>query len=208
MEEDYKELARRGIDVKGAIVITRYGGGWRGLKPKLAYEHGAIGCLIYSDPKDDGYAMGDTYPNGGWRPADAVQRGSVLDLTAYAGDPLTPGVGATKRAKRLRIADATSLLKIPVLPISYADAQPLLEALTGPVAPDAWRGSLPITYHMGPGAARVHLTIESDWGTKTLYDVIARIPGSSDPRSVGRTRATIATAGCSARGIRCRAPSR
>ena len=180
MEEDYKELARRGIDVKGAIVITRYGGGWRGLKPKLAYEHGAIGCLIYSDPKDDGYAMGDTYPNGGWRPADGVQRGSVLDLTTYPGDPLTPGVGATKRAKRLAIADATTLLKIPVLPISYADAQPLLEALTGPVAPDAWRGSLPITYHMGPGAARVHLTIESDWGSKTLYDVIAKIPGTSD----------------------------
>ena len=180
MEDDYKELARRGIDVKGAIVITRYGGGWRGIKPKLAYEHGAIGCLIYSDPKDDGYAMGDTYPNGGWRPADGVQRGSVLDLTAYTGDPLTPGVGATKKAKRLRIADATSLLKIPVLPISYADARPLLEALTGPVAPDGWRGSLPITYHIGPGAARVHLTIESDWGTKPLYDVIARIPGSTD----------------------------
>ena len=151
MDDDYKELARRNIDVKGAIVITRYGGGWRGIKPKLAYEHGAIGCLIYSDPKDDGYAMGDTYPNGGWRPADGVQRGSVLDLTAYTGDPLTPGVGATKKAKRLRIADATSLLKIPVLPISYADARPLLEALTGPVAPDGWRGSLPITYHIGPG---------------------------------------------------------
>lgn len=181
MEEDYKELARRGIDVKGAIVIARYGGGWRGLKPKLAYEHGAIGCLIYSDPKEDGYAQGDTYPKGGWRPADAVQRGSVLDITSYAGDPLTPFVGATKRAKRLRIADATSLLKIPVLPISYADAKPLLEALTGPVAPEAWRGALPITYHMGPGAARVRLTVESDWSTAALYNVIARIPGSGDP---------------------------
>ena len=177
MPKDYEDLARRGIEVKGRIVITRYGGGWRGLKPKLAQEHGAIGCLIYSDPHDDGYAQGDVYPKGGWRPPEGVQRGSVLDITVYSGDPLTPGVGATRDAKRLPIAEAKTILKIPVMPISYADAQPLLAALAGPVAPARWRGSLPITYHMGPGPARVHLAISSDWGLKPLYDVIARIPG-------------------------------
>jgi len=181
MDDDYKELARRGVDVKGKVVITRYGGGWRGLKPKLAYEHGAIGCLIYSDPKDDGYSQGDAYPKGGWRPAEGVQRGSVADMPVYAGDPLTPGVGATKDAKRLSIADAKTVLKIPVLPISYADARPLLAALEGPVAPKAWRGALPITYHLGAGPARVHLSIASDWSLKPVYDVIAKIPGGTEP---------------------------
>lgn len=181
MPEDYRTLARRGIDVRGKIVITRYGHGWRGLKPKLAQEHGAIGCIIYSDPHDDGYARGEVYPQGGWRPPEGVQRGSVLDMTTYPGDPLTPGVGATKNAKRLSIAEARSILKIPVLPISYADAQPLLAALGGPLAPGAWRGSLPLTYRMGPGPARVHLVISSDWGQKPLYDVIARIPGRDSP---------------------------
>jgi N-acetylated-alpha-linked acidic dipeptidase len=181
MPQDYKDLARRGIDVRGKIVITRYGGGWRGLKPRLAQEHGAIGCIIYSDPHDDGYAMGDVYPAGGWRPDGGVQRGSVLDMAVYPGDPLTPGVGATKDAKRLPIAEAKTILKIPVLPISYGDAQPLLAALGGPVAPRRWRGSLPVTYHMGPGPARVHLAVSSDWGQKPLYDVIARIDGSESP---------------------------
>jgi N-acetylated-alpha-linked acidic dipeptidase len=181
MPDDYKALARRGIDVKGKIVITRYGMGWRGLKPKLAQEHGAIGCIIYSDPHDDGYSRGDPYPKGGWRPPEGLQRGSVLDMTLYPGDPLTPAVGATKDAKRLPIAEARTILKIPVIPISYADAQPLLAALAGPVAPAAWRGSLPITYHMGPGPAQVHLAIISDWSLKPLYDVIAKIPGSTSP---------------------------
>ncbi|HXY97162.1 MAG TPA: transferrin receptor-like dimerization domain-containing protein [Steroidobacteraceae bacterium] len=183
MAKDYQELARRGIDVKGKIVIARYGSGWRGLKPKLAQEHGAIGCIIYSDPHEDGYAQGDVYPQGGWRPPEGVQRGSVLDITQYSGDPLTPGVGATKDAKRLALADAKTILKIPVLPISYADAQPLLAALAGPVAPSRWRGSLPITYHMGPGPAKVHLVIRSDWGLKPLYDVIAKIPGRESPEA-------------------------
>ncbi len=181
MPKDYLELARRGVDVKGKIVIARYGSGWRGLKPKLAWEHGAIGCLIYSDPHEDGYAQGDVYPKGGWRPPEGVQRGSVLDVTLYSGDPLTPGVGATKDARRLAIADAKTILKIPVMPISYADAQPLLAALGGRVAPAAWRGSLPVTYHIGPGPAKVHLSITSDWGLKPLYDVIARIPGRDSP---------------------------
>ncbi|MGB6605855.1 MAG: transferrin receptor-like dimerization domain-containing protein [Steroidobacteraceae bacterium] len=180
MPKDYQDLARRGIDVRGKIVITRYGGGWRGLKPKLAQEHGAIGCIIYSDPHEDGYAQGDVYPQGGWRPPEGVQRGSVLDITQYSGDPLTPGVGATKNAKRLAISQAPTILKIPVIPISYADAQPLLTALGGPVAPARWRGSLPITYHMGPGPAKVHLAISSDWSLKTLYDVIAKMRGSQN----------------------------
>jgi N-acetylated-alpha-linked acidic dipeptidase len=181
MPDDYKELARRGVDVKGKIAITRYGGGWRGLKPKLAQTHGAIGCIIYSDPSADGYGVGDVYPKGGWRPAEGVQRGSVADMPIYSGDPLTPGVGATKNAKRLKLSEAKTLLKIPVIPISYGDAQPLLAALAGPVAPAAWRGALPITYHVGPGPAKVHLEISSDWGQKPLYDVIARIPGSQSP---------------------------
>ena len=181
MPEDYKALARRGIDVRGKIVITRYGMGWRGLKPKLAQDHGAIGCIIYSDPRDDGYARGNVYPQGAWRPQEGVQRGSVLDMTLYPGDPLTPGVGATSAAKRLPISQARTVLKIPVIPISYADAQPLLAALSGPVAPTRWRGSLPITYHMGPGPAQVHLSISSDWDLKPLYDVIAKIPGTVNP---------------------------
>jgi len=181
MPDDYKELARQGVSVKGRIVITRYGGGWRGLKPKLAYENGAIGCLIYSDPRDDGYGQGDTYPKGGYRPPDAVQRGSVEDMTLYSGDPLTPNVGATPGAKRLALKDAKNILKIPVLPISYADAEPLLAALGGRVAPAAWRGGLPLAYHIGPGPAKVHMKVLSEWSQKPLYDVIAKIRGSEEP---------------------------
>jgi N-acetylated-alpha-linked acidic dipeptidase len=181
MPDDYKELERAGLSVKGRIVLTRYGGGWRGLKPKLAYEHGAVGCLIYSDPRDDGYGAGDTYPKGGFRPPDAVQRGSVQDLTLYSGDPLTPGVGAVPGAKRLALKDARTLLKIPVLPISYADAEPLLLALGGRVAPPSWRGGLPMTYHVGPGPAQVHMKVLSDWSQKPIYDVVAKIKGSDEP---------------------------
>ena len=181
MPDDYQELERQGVSVKGRIVLTRYGGGWRGLKPKLAYEHGAVGCLIYSDPRDDGYGAGDIYPKGGYRPRDAVQRGSVQDLVLYSGDPLTPGVGSTAEAKRLAIQDAKTILKIPVLPISYAAAEPLLAALGGRVAPAGWRGGLPLTYHVGPGAAKVHLQVRSDWGQKTLYDVIATLRGAQEP---------------------------
>jgi N-acetylated-alpha-linked acidic dipeptidase len=181
MPDDYAELERQGVSVKGRIVIARYGGGWRGLKPKLAYEHGAIGCLIYSDPHDDGYGVGDYYPKGGYRPPDGVQRGSVQDLTLYSGDPLTPGVGATKAAKRLAIRDAKTILRIPVLPISYADATPLLDALGGRVAPAAWRGGLPLTYHVGPGPAVVHLKVLSNWQQQSIYDVIAKLRGSQEP---------------------------
>ena len=181
MPEDYKTLERAGINVKGKIVITRYGGGWRGLKPQLAQEHGAVGCLIYSDPADDGYGEGDVYPKGGARPADGVQRGSVQEMMIYPGDPLTPGVGATKDATRLTRETAKTILKIPALPISYADVTPLLQSLTGPVAPKNFRGQLPITYHMGPSAAPAHLLVKSDWGLKPIYDVIAVMKGSEAP---------------------------
>jgi N-acetylated-alpha-linked acidic dipeptidase len=178
---DYEELDRLGVSVKGAIVIARYGGSWRGIKPKVAAEHGAVGCLIYSDPHEDGYSAGDVFPAGPMRPKDGVQRGSVMDMPVYPGDPLTPGIGATKDAKRLPLSEAVTLTKIPVLPISYADAQPLLESLAGRTVPAAWRGSLPITYHVGPGPAKVHLKVKSNWDTRTLYDVVARIPGSAFP---------------------------
>jgi N-acetylated-alpha-linked acidic dipeptidase len=179
--DDYKALARLGVDVKGKIVIVRYGSIWRGLKVKLAAEHGAIGCLIYSDPADDGYAVGDTYPAGASRPDEGVQRGSVLDIPLRSGDPLTPDVGATADARRLPISEAEVLMKIPALPISYADARPFLAALAGQVAPKSWRGALPVTYHVGPGPARAHLVVKSDWSLKPLYDVIAMMPGSEHP---------------------------
>jgi N-acetylated-alpha-linked acidic dipeptidase len=179
--EDYEHLARMGVSVKGAIVIARYGHSWRGIKPKVAGEHGAVGCLIYSDPNDDGFKQGVTFPEGAWRPKEGVQRGSVEDMPIYTGDPLTPGVGATKNAKRLDMKDVPVFTKIPVLPISYGDAKPLLEALQGPVAPRSWRGGLGITYRIGPGPAKVHLIVKSNWDLKTIYDVIGKIPGSTNP---------------------------
>jgi N-acetylated-alpha-linked acidic dipeptidase len=178
--DDYETLDRLGISVKGAIVIARYGEAWRGVKPKVAAERGAIGCIIYSDPQQDGFHEGLDYPNGGMRPKDGVQRGSVMD-TDYPGDPLTPGVGSTKDAKRLSIKEAKTITKIPVLPISYEDAQPLLAALTGPVAPESWRGGLPITYRIGPGPAKVHLKVTSNWDLKPVNDVIAKLPGATTP---------------------------
>jgi N-acetylated-alpha-linked acidic dipeptidase len=179
--DDYEKLERMGISVKGAIVIAKYWHSWRGIKPKVAAEHGAIGCIIYSDPNDDGYFQGDAFPEGAWRPREGVQRGSVMDMPLYPGDPLTPGVGATKDAKRLAIKDAKTITQIPVLPISWGDAQPLLAALKGPVAPEEWRGSLGQTYHVGPGPAKVHLEVKANWDIKTLYDVIVKIPGSTYP---------------------------
>ncbi len=181
LPDDYEELARMGVSVKGAIVIARYGRSWRGIKPKVAAEHGAVGCLIYSDPHEDGHFEGDVFPRGAWRPTDGVQRGSVMDMPVYPGDPLTPGVGATANAKRLDLKQVTTLTKIPVLPLSYGDAQPLLQALGGPVVPREWRGALPITYHAGPGPAKVHLKAKFNWDRKLVYDVIARIPGGAYP---------------------------
>ena len=177
---DYEQLDRLGVSVKGAIVIARYGNSWRGIKPKVAAEHGAIGCLIYSDPRDDGYFEEDVFPAGPMRNSNGVQRGSAMDFpSSNPGDPLTPGIGATPDAKRLPIKEAKSITKIPVLPISYGDAQPLLAALKGPMAPEAWRGALGIAYHVGAGPAKVHLHVESNWDLKKVNDVIAKIPGSS-----------------------------
>jgi N-acetylated-alpha-linked acidic dipeptidase len=181
LPEDYEQLARMGIDVKGKIVIAKYGRSWRGIKPKVAYEHGAIGCIIYSDPKDDGYLQGDVYPKGPYKNEYGVQRGSVMDMVLYPGDPLTPGIGATKDAKRLDRKDAATILKIPVLPISYHDAKPLLASISGPVAPADWQGGLPITYHIGPGSAIVHLKLNFNWNIVPAYDVIATIKGSEFP---------------------------
>jgi N-acetylated-alpha-linked acidic dipeptidase len=178
---DYEELERRGIDVKGKIVLARYGGSWRGIKPKVAAERGAVGCLIYSDPRDDGYFQGDVYPKGAWRNEWGAQRGSVADMPLFPGDPLTPGVGAVKGAKRLDIKSAPTLTKIPVLPISYGDALPLLRHLGGPVAPAAWRGALPVTYHLGPGPAAVRLKLEFNWEIKPVHNVVARLKGGERP---------------------------
>jgi N-acetylated-alpha-linked acidic dipeptidase len=178
---DYETLDRMGISVKGCIVIARYGASWRGIKPKVAAEHGAVGCIIYSDPGSDGYTEGDVFPKGAYRPPEGVQRGSVMDMPLYPGDPLTPGIGATKDAKRLPMNEVKTFTKIPCIPISYADAQPLLAALSGSVAPNNWRGTLPITYHVGPGDAKVHLTMKSNWDIKTIRDIIAMIPGSEYP---------------------------
>jgi N-acetylated-alpha-linked acidic dipeptidase len=181
LPDDYETLAAMGIDVKGKIVIAKYGKSWRGIKPKVAYEHGAIGCIIYSDPKDDGYVAGDVYPKGAYKNETGVQRGSVMDMVLYPGDPLTPGIGSTEKAARLDRKDATTILKIPVLPISYQDAEPLLKALEGPVVPADWRGGLPITYHVGPGTSTVHLKLEFNWDLVTAYDVIGMIKGSAYP---------------------------
>ncbi|MGD2114308.1 MAG: transferrin receptor-like dimerization domain-containing protein [Acidobacteriota bacterium] len=185
--DDYEELARRGIDVAGKLVIARYGGSWRGIKPKVAAEHGAVGCILYSDPRDDGYFVGDAYPEGGYRNRHSGQRGSVMDMPRYAGDPTTPGRGSVAGVQRTpadpieNIEDAPTITEIPVLPIPWSDALPLLEALGGPVAPEAWRGALPLTYHLGPGPAKVRLALDFDWRMTTVYDVIARWPGAELP---------------------------
>jgi N-acetylated-alpha-linked acidic dipeptidase len=180
LPDDYKELGRLGVSVKGAIVIAKYGKSWRGIKPKVAAEHGAIGCILFSDPKDDGYSVDDVFPNGPMRNTNGVQRGSVMDFPSTSpGDPLTPGYGAVAGAKRISLKEAAAITKIPVLPISSGEALPLLAQLKGPIAPEAWRGALPITYHLGPGPAKVHLKLEFNWDLKTIYDVISRIQGGS-----------------------------
>jgi N-acetylated-alpha-linked acidic dipeptidase len=179
--EDYEQLAKLGVDVKGKIAIARYGKSWRGIKPKVAYEHGAVGCIIYSDPHEDGFFPGDVYPEGRYRPDAGVQRGSVMDMPIHPGDPLTPGKASEPGVPRLDRNAAPTILKIPVLPISYGDALPLLKNLKGPVAPEDWRGSLPITYHVGAGPAKVHMKLAFEWNVRPLYDVVARIDGAQFP---------------------------
>jgi N-acetylated-alpha-linked acidic dipeptidase len=178
---DYEQLDAMGVSVKGAIVIVRYGQTWRGIKPKLAAQHGAIGCLIYSDPKDDGYYRDEPYPVGPMRPPDGVQRGSVMDMPIYPGDPQTPGVGAKPGVKLIPLDQVQTITKIPVLPISYNDAKPFLQALGGQTVPENWRGALPFTYRTGPSKVMAHLAVSFNWDRKPLYDVVATIPGSTLP---------------------------
>jgi len=181
MPADYEKLDELGISVEGKIVLARYGAGWRGIKPKVAWEHGAVGCLIYSDPRDDGFYQGDVYPDGPFRPEQGVQRGSVMDMPVHTGDPLSPGWGSEPGARKLSQQEAATILKIPVLPISYGDALPILRALKGPVAPEPWRGALPVTYHVGPGPASVRIKLAFEWKTRPLHNVIVRIDGSTFP---------------------------
>ena len=181
LPEDYETLAKYGIDVKGKIVIAKYGRSWRGIKPKVAQEHGAIGCLIYSDPGDDGYGAGDAYPIGAFKNDQTVQRGSIMDMVIYPGDPTTPNGASVEGATRVDHNDAKNLLKIPVLPISYGDAAPLLKDMDGPVAPRNWGGGLPFTYHIGPSKSMVHLKLAFDWKIRPGLNVIATIKGSEFP---------------------------
>ena len=181
LPKDYEELDRLGVSVKGAIVIARYGNSWRGIKPKVAAEHGAVGCIIYSDPRDDGFYEDDVFPEGPMRNENGVQRGSVMEMTLYPGDPTTPGVGAKGDVKRLPLKEIPTITKIPTLPISYGDAKPLLAALKGPMGPESFRGALAQPYHVGPGPAKVHLKVQFNWDIKPVYDVIAKIPGAENP---------------------------
>jgi N-acetylated-alpha-linked acidic dipeptidase len=178
---DYEQLEKLGVSVKGKIVLSRYGGSWRGIKPKVAYEHGAIGCLIFSDPKDDGFFQGEVYPDGPYRPEFGVQRGSVMDMPIHTGDPLTPGWGSSPTAKKLPVNEAKTILKIPVMPIAWGDALPIFQAMRGPVAPESWRGAMPVTYRLGGGPAKLHLRLQHEWKSRPLYNVIVRIPGASLP---------------------------
>ena len=188
MPADYERLKEMKVDVKGKVVLARYGGGWRGIKPKVAYEHGAVACLIYSDPRDDGYYAGDVYPEGPFRPEQGVQRGSVMDMPIHPGDPLSPGWASEPGGRKLAREASATILKIPVLPISYGDALPLLKALKGPVVPPEWRGALPVTYHAGPGPAQVRLKLAFDWQSRPLHNVIVRIEGSTFPGRVDHLR--------------------
>lgn len=177
LREDYELLEEMGQSAKGKIVVARYGRGWRGGKTQLAAEHGAVGILIYSDPHEDGYFQGDVYPEGGWKPRDGVQRGSVLD-GSYAGDPTTPLAPSLPGQKRLPVnSKKGSFAKIPGQPLSYGDAEPILANMEGPVAPESWRGSLPITYKAGPTSAPVRLKTSYDWKDITIRNVIATLPG-------------------------------
>lgn len=178
---DYETLKDLGIDVKGKIVLARYGGGWRGIKPKVAAEHGAIGCLIYSDPHEDGYFRGEVYPAGALRGWGMIQRGSVLDTARYPGDPATPGRPSKPGVERLPLDKIDILPTIPVQPMAYRDALEIFRRLQGPIAPEEWRGALPIAYRVGPGPAKVHLSLKMDFAQRRLINVIGKIAGGERP---------------------------
>ena len=182
--DDFDKLKQMKVDVRGKIVIVRYGQNFRGVKAFVAQERGAAGVIIYSDPKDDGFYRGDPYPKGPWRPASGVQRGSIGYMFQFPGDPTTPGIAATPTlpdSKRISPADSEQMPKIPVTPLSYADAQPILENLAGPASPREWQGALPFTYHLGPGPAKVKLHLKQDYRFRTIWDVIGKIPGTASP---------------------------
>ncbi len=179
LPDDYAALRAAGVDVKGKIAIARYGNSFRGVKAKVAEENGAVGLIIYSDPADDGYAQGDVYPKGPWRPDSSAQRGSVQFLFIYPGDPLTPGTPAVAGTPRLKKEEATNIPHIPVQPISYGDARRLLQPLRGPLRPRGFQGGLPFPYHVGgTNDVRVHLKTDIEFVTKTIWDVITRIDGA------------------------------
>jgi len=184
MVQDYQQLQRMGVSVEGRIVLARYGRCYRGIKAKLAEEHHAAGLILYSDPQDDGYAAGDTFPNGPWRPMGGIQRGSILYTQIYPGDPLTPGLASVPGAKRIAPADAASLPHIPTMPISAADASVILRAMNGRHVPQDWQGALPFTYHIGGGRVRLHMKLVMDYRERPIYDVIAKLHGSLDDQWV------------------------
>jgi N-acetylated-alpha-linked acidic dipeptidase len=182
--DDFDKLKRLGVDVQGKIVIVRYGENFRGVKAFVAQERGAAGVIIYSDPKDDGYYRGDAYPKGPWRPASGVQRGSIGFMFQFPGDPTTPGVASVPGlpdSKRVAAAQSEQLPKIPVTPISYSDASPILEHLAGPPSPREWQGALPFTYHVGPGPAKIRMHLKQDYQLRTIWDVIGQVRGTSSP---------------------------
>ncbi len=182
--EDFAKLKEMGIDLKGKIVIVRYGENFRGVKPFLAAQYGAAGVILYSDPWDDGYFKGDKYPKGPWRPETGVQRGSVQYLFRYPGDPTTPGIASVPTlpaSSRISPEAATDLPRIPVTPLSYGDAAPILANLGGPESPRSWQGALPFTYHVGPGPVKVHLSLKMNYLFVTIWDVLGVIRGSQFP---------------------------
>ncbi|MBV9574925.1 MAG: M28 family peptidase, partial [Acidobacteriales bacterium] len=182
--EDFKKLDELKVDVRGKIVLVRYGENFRGVKALVAQEHGATGVLIYSDPFDDGWRRGDKYPKGPWRPDTGVQRGSIGYMFEFSGDPTTPGIASTPSlpdSQRTSPEKSAQMPKIPTTPLSYADAWPILEHLGGPESPREWQGSLPFTYHVGPGPVRVKLHLKQDYQLRTIWDVVGRIPGSQYP---------------------------
>jgi N-acetylated-alpha-linked acidic dipeptidase len=181
LPDDYAELDRLGVDVRGKIVIVRYGESFRGVKAKVAEEHGAKGLIIYSDPEDDGYVRGPVFPNGPWKNADGIQRGSIEYIFEYPGDPLTPGAPATPGTPRLDPAEAANLPHIPTTPLSYGQARYLLAAMGGAEAPGNFKGGLPITYHVGPGPAQARLNLDIAYQQERVSNVVAEIRGAKRP---------------------------
>jgi N-acetylated-alpha-linked acidic dipeptidase len=182
--EDFEKLEKLKIDVRGKIVLVRYGQNFRGVKEFIAQEHGAEGVIIYSDPFDDGWRRGDKYPDGPWRPDTGVQRGSVGYMFEFPGDPTTPGfasVPSLPDSRRISPEQSAQMPKIPVTPLSYHDAWPILQHLGGPDSPREWQGALPFTYHVGPGPVRVKMHLKQDYQFRTLWDVIGRVRGSESP---------------------------